>query len=217
MNEREKVIYATIRETIDEEWIDIECRFSNDEKYVAIQVDALKPWLANTILALLQPSGEPITRESALDLLFDEHFEIPGRCKTPAHLGDHCPCGDYSDEENWEYLLKLAREPKCPHEECPHDSPGEPVAWEVVSKWKPDQNKPAHDTRNAYLEPSQVQGWFAKNFLSAPALAAFQEVMALAFTAYREAEATALHAAIREHGLRDQGVPPEPTQGGDGE
>jgi len=56
---------------------------------------------------------EPITKKLALEVLFDIHREIPGRCKPPVYGGDHCPCGNYSDEENWEYLWRKAWEPKC--------------------------------------------------------------------------------------------------------
>jgi len=43
------VIDATVRESGDDDWDDIECRFSNGEKYAAIQVDIEKPWLASLI------------------------------------------------------------------------------------------------------------------------------------------------------------------------
>lgn len=58
---REQVVHATVRESIDEEWIDIECRFANGEKLVAVQVAADRPALADRIRELLaqQETREP--------------------------------------------------------------------------------------------------------------------------------------------------------------
>ena len=61
----ERLINVTVRETDDPDWDDIECRFSNGEKYAAIQVDKDKPWLAFHVvdaLTLFQSQKEEIER-----------------------------------------------------------------------------------------------------------------------------------------------------------
>ena len=111
---------------------------SDREKVIEIIREAIESWgpvsnaqfFADQILALIRP-GEPTTRKEAFEVLFDVHREIPGRCKPSVYEGDHCPCSEYSDEENWEYLWTRAWQPKCIYDECPHDvQPSEPVAWE---------------------------------------------------------------------------------------
>lgn len=71
--ERERVIYATVRESIDPEWLDIECRFASGEKYVAVQVDAQKPDLAQHVAALLgtAPTERGEREQIAIDAVED--------------------------------------------------------------------------------------------------------------------------------------------------
>lgn len=55
-----RVIKATVRESGFEEteWIDIECRFSDGQKYTAVQVASEMPELATLIAAFLTAKEE---------------------------------------------------------------------------------------------------------------------------------------------------------------
>lgn len=48
-----ELIGVTVRHSDDPDWIDLECRFTNGEKYVAVQVDAARPELAQRLARLL--------------------------------------------------------------------------------------------------------------------------------------------------------------------
>lgn len=63
------ILHATVRENIDEDWLDIECRFANGEKFVAVQVVADHPVLASRIAALLPNNSA----KNSGELTKDEH------------------------------------------------------------------------------------------------------------------------------------------------
>lgn len=55
-----QVVAATVRETDDLDWCDLECRFSDGQKWVAVTVAADLPLLAQRIAAFLtKPVAEP--------------------------------------------------------------------------------------------------------------------------------------------------------------
>jgi hypothetical protein len=53
MNSEPQLIGVSVRHSNDEEWIDLECRFADGQKFTAVQVDAAYPHLAERVAKLL--------------------------------------------------------------------------------------------------------------------------------------------------------------------